>query len=442
MPLCRHLGRAVVAAAALLACTAAALPHCFLSMGDWGYNDPHVLSMAQYMDRAVAHPATYGCSNVTLTLALGDNFYNSGVDSAYDPKWQRIWVNQFRVQPAFGNMTVLPTMGDHDYAQLNPHEAPNFTRAQAQIDYHYLVDPQWYLPDANYSYVKDFGGIRVFFLMINTEALYACIHLKPEWCFQPDHADWIDAQLAQADNDPSIAAIVIGGHHAVVCPLGGHYDPKLDAVLVPIARRHRVSLILTGHSHFVAWSREGDVTGGGFDAGDLWYIVNGAGRGAGPYHCWWNGLRMPVAQPMDELCSTFALSTAGAFMIHRVHPTGLEHCIVDSMNGTVVKCQQTAYRAPGGTAAPTSPATPQPEVPPTPVPPPTSEQPATPAPSVTPGPPGGVCPKCAAAVCAASRCPRQDLPYTCTAGPAKGGCRSGPWRIDSACTACCDLQLC
>lgn len=340
---------AAFAAAAMLALTpvvAQQLPGCFLSMGDWGFPDPNVASMSAYMQKVILNPNLFGCSNISLTLALGDNFYNTGVESVTDPQWQTTFVDQFRTFPAFKKMPIYGTMGDHDYAQLNPQQQPNFTRAQAQIDYYYQKDPLWVMPDANYTWTQDFGdGIRIKFVSMNTEALYACIHLKPAWCFQKNHEKWIEAELAAADNDTSITGVVLMGHHAVVCPLGGHYDPDLDAILVPIARRHRLSLILTGHSHFVAWSAESDLSGGAFESGDLWYIINGAGRGAGAYQCWWNGLVMPVAKPKNKLCFPFEMNNQGAFMLHRVHSSGLEHCVIDSMNGTMVRCQMTAFRS-------------------------------------------------------------------------------------------------
>lgn len=408
---------AAVVGATVRTPVSSSLPDCFISMGDWGFNDPHVAAMATNMAAVTASPAQYGCNSVRMSLALGDNFYNSGVESVTDPKWDEVWVNQFRNKAPLRNMTFLPTMGDHDYAQLNHDQAPNFTRAQAQIQYHYERDAQWYLPAANYTYRQSFaGGRTVLFVMINTEALYACIHLRPEWCFQADHAAWIEAVLAKADNDTTIDAVVIGGHHAVVCPLGGHYDPKLDAVLVPIARRHRVSLILTGHSHFVAWSREGDLSTGDYDAGDLWYIINGAGRGAGPYHCWWTGLDMPVARPIDKRCFPFSLSTDGAFLLHRVTSDGFEHCVVDSINGSIVDCQKAPFRKPGA--------------PPTPSPQP-------------PLPPGDACGACTPQQCTTVGCPSVD-PYVCLAGAAHGGCSPAPWQTGSgkACTSCCDSSSC
>ena len=339
----------IIVLAALFVGTAfsQSLPDCFLSMGDWGGVNVNVADMGQNMQRVINSPSDYGCSNVSFVFALGDNFYPTGVDSVNDPQWDSIFVSQFRALPAFTEMPVYAVVGDHDYNQLNPQDQPNHTKAMAQVNYHLEKDPLWILPSTNYSFTKTFnrGAQKVLFIVMDTEALYTCLRLKASWCFLNNQDQWVDSLLSKADNDATITAAVIVGHHAVVCPLGGHYDPFIDDVLVPIGRRHRVSLFLTAHSHFLAWSQESDLTEGAFNSGEMWYIINGAGRGAGPYDCYWNGLNFRVAKPIDKKCFPYELSVAGAFMIHKVTPTGFDHCVVASTNGTVVQCQFASYRA-------------------------------------------------------------------------------------------------
>lgn len=338
-----------IIAAAVVAIAAQSLPPCYISMGDWGYPDANVISMGKQINDVAANPGNYGCASVDFVFALGDNFYNSGVSSITDPMWESTFVQPFRSLPALAAMPFYAMVGDHDYGCENPSIPPNHTRAQAQVEYHYKVDSNWILPSTNYTFRRSFSnGVDVLFVVLDMQATYSCVH-TPEWCFLPDQLQWLDNVLTQADGDASIAAVVIAGHYAVVCPGGGHFDPTIDNQLVPLGRQHRVSLFLTGHAHYLAWSRESSLSN--YTNGQMWYMVNGAGRGAGAYECsWTNGLppwgNPDVALPTDEWCCTNSESQDGLFVIHRVHPGGFEHCALDSLSGSYVRdCQMTTYRS-------------------------------------------------------------------------------------------------
>ena len=88
---------AIAIASVVSTASATLAPPCFLSMGDWGFDDPHVSSMGEFMNRAIGSPESVGCIAVSLTLALGDNFYNAGVESIDDPMWDSVWVKQFAI---------------------------------------------------------------------------------------------------------------------------------------------------------------------------------------------------------------------------------------------------------------------------------------------------------------------------------------------------------
>jgi len=331
-------------------CNGQSLPPCFVSMGDWGSSDPNTAAIGKNINDVAAHPSNYGCSSVEFVFALGDNFYNSGVDSINDPMWNSTFVAQFRSQSALQNMTFYAMVGDHDYGCENPSLPPNHTRAQAQVQYHYKVDSLWYLPSTNYTFKTSFGnGVTVLFVVLDMQAVWTCLESPPEWCFLPDQTTWLDQILTQADNDPTISAVAITGHQSIVCPNGGHFDPKIDNLLVPLGRNHRVSLFLTGHAHYLAWSMESSL-GSAFPGGEMWYIVNGAGRGAGAYQClgyWPPGTGGDVALPVNTYCCTNVQAQDGMFVIHRVHPSGFEHCAVDSTSGggSVGPCQTTSFRS-------------------------------------------------------------------------------------------------
>jgi hypothetical protein len=87
--------------------------------------------------------------------------------------------------------------------------------------------------------------------------------------------------------------------------------------------------------------------------------------------------------------------------------------------------------------------TPQPPGP-TPPPPPTAQpvQPTPPPGPPSPTPPSGSCGSCSPDWCAREIC-TTSAPFSCSAGPAKGGCSASPWTLTpSTCTACCDVLTC
>ncbi len=79
-----------------------------------------------------------------------------------------------------------------------------------------------------------------------------------------------------------------------------------------------------------------------------------------------------------------------------------------------------------------------------PSPPPGPHPPSpSPSPPQPPLPPTRDCPKCNSTACSHEGC-SWSTPYLCTGGAAIGGCSADPsfWPKSSACTGCCDSQVC
>ena len=224
---------------------------------------------------------------------------------------------------------------------------------------------------------------------------------QQQCCAFPQQAAWLETELSRADDDPLVSFVVIFGHHAIASPDGFHVDSDLDGLLVPMLRRHRVSVLLQGHNHFIAWAIESNITNsrknslqtapGNASAnesglpsanassaateGQLMYIINGAGRGHPAYPCSYAPGTYEVgtiAVLSDPQCIPADINDAGAIMIHRVvrrEPTSaapgrppamgggvpmmgggvpmdtvLQHCVVRGDTGTIWACRDSVAR--------------------------------------------------------------------------------------------------
>lgn len=327
-------------------------------MGDWGFSNVHVQHLAFHMENMTAHPNLFGCRSVQFLLALGDNFYETGVRNTTDPQWETTYRQQFRnasQTPALAALPFYAIAGNHDYGRDDPVVHPEYV--QAQIDYS-AIDPLWRFPATNYTIHVNVSGVQGRFVMMNTEPMHLCAD-KKDICFQPDQAEWVDKTLALWDDDHSVEFIAAIGHHNLFSPLGGHVDHEYDALLSPILERHRVSFTLFGHSHFAAWGKNPAVTNTTNETdfpGSLWYITNGAARGSDYNNCTWADdtplLETYCAPPLDN--------EEGAFMLHRVIVTAepnntttassasagyVEHCLYGSESGVKIGCVSTPLRS-------------------------------------------------------------------------------------------------
>eukprot|EP01035_Chromulina_nebulosa_P056767 gene56767-77811_t len=78
----------------------------FLFFGDWGLPGSNLTEVAGTMSQL---------KNVSFLVALGDNFYESGVYSTDDPKWNSIYTDNF----SNIDVPIYAVLGNHDYRQ-NP----------------------------------------------------------------------------------------------------------------------------------------------------------------------------------------------------------------------------------------------------------------------------------------------------------------------------------
>ena len=106
----------------------------FVVIGDWGRGTEAQHRVAAEMGRTAA------ATDARFVLAVGDNFYDQGVDSIDDPLWKAMFEDVY-THPAL-QVPWHAALGNHDYGS-NP---------QAQVDYT-SRSPRWRMPERYYKLV-------------------------------------------------------------------------------------------------------------------------------------------------------------------------------------------------------------------------------------------------------------------------------------------------
>jgi acid phosphatase len=187
----------------------------FFTFGDWGSGDGN--------QRAVAQALRNYCAGVLCDfgLLLGDNFYDSGVESVEDPLWNERFEQMYQGL----DLSFYAVLGNHDH-RGNP---------QAQIDYTYLPGQnRWKMPNRQFTIRFSEAGtiplIEIFALDSTT--------------FSTE-----DAAKLQEDINASQAQWKILAMHHPIYSNGSHGDTQylIDFVLPIICQD--VDLVLVGHDH-------------------------------------------------------------------------------------------------------------------------------------------------------------------------------------------------
>ncbi len=181
-----------------------------------------------------------GCDFVQL---LGDNIYDSGVDSTSDTQWQ----SKFELPYKDLNLPFWVVLGNHDYGADGA--GTDFGKGKNEIDYT-QVSTKWKLPAAYYT--RSEKHVDFFALDTNMAMFHQADNQKN------DVPGWIAASKAQWK--------IAMGHHPYLSngPHGnaGEYD---GLPFIPIANGAgvkdllddvvcgKVDLYLCGHDHSMQW---------------------------------------------------------------------------------------------------------------------------------------------------------------------------------------------
>lgn len=189
--------------------------------GDSGSGTKNQFAVASWMK-------TYALSNpIQCALMLGDNFYEDGVTSVYDPHFDEQFEDVYNDNLA--NLPVYVVMGNHDYRG----------DLEAQILYS-DINPRWIMPYYYYSFIyilEDGTKIQFFALDSNITTLEL-----PE---QKEQLAWFNNVLTQSTADWKVVlthhSLYSYGEHGNITSMITAYEDLLVS--------NNVDFLVSGHDH-------------------------------------------------------------------------------------------------------------------------------------------------------------------------------------------------
>ncbi|HSN86709.1 MAG TPA: metallophosphoesterase [Thermoanaerobaculia bacterium] len=259
------------------------LPVRILAFGDFGDGGRTQLDLARAM-------AEYGRRQpFDLGITLGDNFYETGLNSPTHPRWASDWETPY----APLGIRFYATLGNHDYAD------PSSPGAEMERS---RLSASWCLPHPYYSFTA--GPVQLFAL--DTEPVR-----RLDGAYIEAQKRWLENALEKSQSPWK----VVYGHHPIYST-GQHGDtPELIAEILPLLQKHKVDVYLAGHEHDLqALQPEGGV----------YFFVSGAGG---------HGLRDVTSR---TTCREWALGRFAGFTVLDANATEMKVLFVGS-DAQVVK---------------------------------------------------------------------------------------------------------
>jgi len=225
----------------------------FIVMGDWGglpdfpFRTPIEKAVAAEMGKIADK------IDSKFTLALGDNFYFSGVKDISDKRFQTTFEQVFTAESMYRPWYIVA--GNHDHNG----------NISAQIEYSKL-SKRWNFPDLYYKLT--FGspdGAIVDIIMIDTVQLCGnsdtdMLGLKPTGPVSQQKAEdqwqFIEDSLKNSRAD----YLLVAGHYPVYSIAEHGPTPGLVQRLDPLLHKYRASAYLCGHEHNIQhlqWTSSG-----------------------------------------------------------------------------------------------------------------------------------------------------------------------------------------
>jgi acid phosphatase len=233
-----------------------------------------------------------GDAMLDCVLMLGDNFYEYGVQSADDPRFQTDFEDLFK-RDAFA-CPFYVCLGNHDYDG----------NTAAQVEYTNISD-RWKMPSKYFRVTKFAGQEAIEIFVLDTIS----IDKRDENAAQ--QLEWFERELAASQ---ARWKIVVGHHPAIS---GGRHEisETISTVLPTLFEKYGVDLYLSGHDHDLqlndshrGWLQI--VSGAGSKLRSTRWMEETIYAKATPGFCW-------LYVRDGELCITFYSADARLFT-HRV----------------------------------------------------------------------------------------------------------------------------
>ncbi|XP_076001342.1 tartrate-resistant acid phosphatase type 5a isoform X2 [Genypterus blacodes] len=233
----------------------------FLAVGDWGGVSfpPYVTPVEKATAREMGIVATQ--MGADFVLALGDNFYYTGVDSVDSPRFEDTFESVYTAKSLRIPWYVLA--GNHDHAG----------NVRAQIEYSHKSN-RWRFP--YYYYELNFRipntGKTLSIIMLDTVMLCGnsddFSDEKPRGPLCAVDANrqltWLQDRMAKSKAD----FLLVAGHYPVWSVSKHGPTECLLQRLRPLLIKYKATAYLCGHDHNLQYIKESDVG----------YVVSGAGN--------------------------------------------------------------------------------------------------------------------------------------------------------------------
>ncbi|HMB93223.1 MAG TPA: tartrate-resistant acid phosphatase type 5 family protein [Rhodothermales bacterium] len=216
----------------------------FMVVGDWGRG-----GWFWQDDVAEAMGGIGAEINSRFVISTGDNFYEDGVASVADGKWQS----------SFENVYTAPSLQTPWYAVLGNHDHRG--NIQAQIDYTDQSD-RWTMPARYYAFTQPIDdSTTALFAFLDTEVF---VFDDPAEVTQQQR--WLDSTLA---NTEAQWKIVVGHHNLYAVRAGHGNSSRMQRAIEPLMEKHSVTAYLCGHVHSLQHLQP--------EGSSIDYLVSGAG---------------------------------------------------------------------------------------------------------------------------------------------------------------------
>lgn len=245
----------------------------FIAIGDTGTGSDGQYKVAKAVEKVCA---SKGCD---FALGLGDNIYESGVDSVDDEQW----LEKFEKPYENLDFPFYMTLGNHDNSYFAGGGLTN-RKGEFQVDYHYKKDrfsDKWNMPARYYHFSAPLNDKQplVDFFSLDSNPLAALSDLNHKYWqlpYKKKHAKWFDEKIKTTLGKWKIAfahhPYMSNGRHGnaglydYVAGLGSVYKDFLEQEVC-----NRVDVIIAGHDHDMQWLRPVQ------PCGKTFHIVSGAG---------------------------------------------------------------------------------------------------------------------------------------------------------------------
>lgn len=231
-------------------------------MGFWPYKTLVQTNVADYMKD------TNKQQNIHSTLALGDNFYWSGVSDENDKRFKKTYEDVYDREPL--NMPWFIQLGNHDY----------LGNTSAQIAYT-NKSSRWIMPDYFYTVdvnVKNGRENLIHIIMVDTVLLcglsenennFDLTLSEEDQAKAAAHFNYIEQKLIQTSTN-KVPYVLIAGHYPVWST--GDHGPTycLKNKLRPLLFKYNVTAYLSGHDHIAEHLEEVQ------NNVKVHYVINGA----------------------------------------------------------------------------------------------------------------------------------------------------------------------